>query len=395
MLISFSVENFKSIRERVRLDLVPSSSIKDEGLNLVSTGNEDFPYLHRVVSIYGLNGSGKSTLLRAAQVMRMLILTSAKESTHGDKLPVEPFRLDVESSSKPTTFGAEFLIDQIRYYYEFSATQERVTHELLYAYPNGSKQIWFERTYSHVGQYEWKYSPYFRGDKVSITSKTLQNTLYLSKAVQNNDQQLIAISEYFRRKFFVTFTSSDAQSTYDHFDTEEGREKILRFLRGADLGFEDIIVKKNEVQNETDFFPKGSKYFHYDTMAVHRIPGSDQTVSFNLEKSESTGTIKMFKMAGLIINSLNTGKTLLMDELEHGLHVQLQYYLIELFSRPSLNPKGAQLIFTTHAPLILAQNQLRRDQIWFASKTPSKNTILYSLIDVAKHVKDGKPVRKG
>jgi hypothetical protein len=45
------------------------------------------------------------------------------------------------------------------------------------------------------------------------------------------------------------------------------------------------------------------------------------------------------------------------------------------------NPKGAQIVFTTHNPILLDSTLLRRDQIWFTEKSPAGATHLYPLTD--------------
>ena len=48
---------------------------------------------------------------------------------------------------------------------------------------------------------------------------------------------------------------------------------------------------------------------------------------------------------------------------------------------PKLNPRGAQIIFTTHDTNILDRASLRRDQIWFTEKDAEGGTHLYPLTD--------------
>lgn len=399
MIISVSVENFKSIREEVRLDLVTNPSIKDHENYVIKTGRTDVPELLPVIPIYGTNGSGKSTFLRAISFMRQFILTSAKESTHGDRIGVEPFLLDKVSPLKPSVFTMEFIAeDDVRYSYQFSATTQRIMYETLLAFPNGVKQVWFERIFSpHMERYEWKYGPHYRGDKGKISEKTLENTLFLSKAVMDNDEQLKVISDFFRTKLSVSFNSND-HLTYEYFKNDDTRKKLLSFLNAADLGMDEITVEQIETPQEhlpPELRGVGAKYISYSTKSHHKIPGTDEIVSFSLERSESTGTIKLFRMAGVIIKTLTSGGALIIDELEHGLHYKLQCFLIDLFNDSEKNPKHAQLIFSTHSAMVMDGDVFRRDQIWFTNKTTKKNTTLYSLVNVPQNVKDGKPVRKG
>jgi hypothetical protein len=51
------------------------------------------------------------------------------------------------------------------------------------------------------------------------------------------------------------------------------------------------------------------------------------------------------------------------------------------FLHPEMNPKHAQLIFTTHDVGQLANHMLRRDEIYFTEKNEEGVSTLYSLAD--------------
>lgn len=55
--------------------------------------------------------------------------------------------------------------------------------------------------------------------------------------------------------------------------------------------------------------------------------------------------------------------------------------MVGLFNNPETNPKGAQLIFTSHAHYLMDGEHLTRDQIWFVSKENGYSSDLYSLSD--------------
>lgn len=61
MLLEFSVENFRSIKERVTLSMVAASRDKSHSGNTTQVDGEGFRAL-RSVAIYGPNASGKSPL---------------------------------------------------------------------------------------------------------------------------------------------------------------------------------------------------------------------------------------------------------------------------------------------------------------------------------------------
>ena len=70
---------------------------------------------------------------------------------------------------------------------------------------------------------------------------------------------------------------------------------------------------------------------------------------FSLDLSEeSAGTRKYFRMLGPILDELQDGSLVLIDELESSLHPNLARQIVRMFNEPVLNPQGAQLVFATH-----------------------------------------------
>jgi hypothetical protein len=72
---------------------------------------------------------------------------------------------------------------------------------------------------------------------------------------------------------------------------------------------------------------------------------------------------------------------MVVDELDASLHTQACEALLALFASPKTNPKGAQLIATTHDTNLLRSPLLRRDQVWFTEKDGEGATHLYPLTD--------------
>lgn len=70
------------------------------------------------------------------------------------------------------------------------------------------------------------------------------------------------------------------------------------------------------------------------------------------------------------------------DEIEPSLHPLLTRHLVQYMQDSSVNPRGAQLIFTTHDASLLDQCLLRKDQIWFAEKNEkTAETDIYALAE--------------
>jgi len=95
---------------------------------------------------------------------------------------------------------------------------------------------------------------------------------------------------------------------------------------------------------------------------------------------ESSGTRNLLFLAGPVLDILQKGLTLVIDELDTSLHTLLVRELVRLFHQPEVNTGGAQLIFTTHDTSLLdAPDLFRRDQVWFVEKDREQASTLVAL----------------
>ena len=102
---------------------------------------------------------------------------------------------------------------------------------------------------------------------------------------------------------------------------------------------------------------------------------------FNAEIFESNGTNKIISFSGPLFDTLLKGKVLFVDELDAKLHPMLTRAIVRLFMDTETNPKGAQVVFTTHDTHLLDKDYLRRDQVWFTEKDATEASDLYSLLE--------------
>ena len=103
---------------------------------------------------------------------------------------------------------------------------------------------------------------------------------------------------------------------------------------------------------------------------------------FDFKKMESTGTQKLFAIAGPIFDTLHNGCVLMVDELDAKMHPLITKELVDLFNDPERNINGAQLIFTTHDTNLLSSHLLRQDQVWFTEKDEQERTDIYSMAQI-------------
>jgi len=392
MLIEFTSRNFLSIREEATLSLVKARGDELADTNSFHADALGQADLLRSAAIYGANAAGKSNLVKALKTMQNTVLNSASKSQAGEKLPVTPFLLDETSAMEACEFEVTFISDGVRYQYGFAATAEKVTEEWLLAYPKGLPQRWIERAFDPETQrYTWGGMGKLTGSKQTWQDATRENALFLSTAIQLNNQQLKPVFNWFADMLHVAGLGGwHEEFTIELCEKDQTRQDVVAFLKAADVDIEDIALEKEQfdpsslpedmpdaIKQEIEERYKDKQIVNVKT--AHAIAGG-RKVLLDMD-AESDGTQKLFALAGPWLDTLEHGYVLIIDELHDNLHPLMVQFLIKLFNNSETNPKNAQLIFTTHDTSILSQEVFRRDQVWFCEKGKEQNTRLYPLTD--------------
>ena len=400
MLIDFKVTNFRSIREEQKFSLVAANTDKD--LPSCVIGRE-LPGLSGVkflkgAAIYGANASGKSNVLEAIKYVSDFVKVSATKLQPGDKTGAQPFKLDKASAAKPSEFEITFVADDVRFLFGFAVTPQRVTEEYLVAYPKGAPQRWYHRAYNaSTERYEWaKPSTEFNQDK-SLRERTRENALFLSVGPQFNHAQLTPPFNWFKDNvYFLPLSAESGVNpgfTARQISKPTHHNRIINLLRSADFGVVDGNIEEKEItveelrQNvppamlarlEKDGDLKPGHLVRINLS--HKAEGIEP-VALDFDDEESAGTRRFFALIGPWTDILDNGHTVFIDEIETSLHPLLVKELLKLLFCGKNNPKGAQVIFTTHNPVLLDSTLMRRDQVWFTEKSPDGATHLYPLTD--------------
>jgi len=391
MLIEFSATNFRSIRELSTLSFVKAKMPELAATNTFSTNASATPELLNSSVIYGANAAGKSNMIKALQLVQYLVIKSSSESQAGKMLDITPFLLDEESSSKASEFEVTFVNEGVRYQYGFALTSERITEEWLFAYPKGRPQRLVERVYNkNLQTYDWGLMTKLMGKKQVWKDATRENALFLSTAIQLNNQQLLPVFNWFSEKLQIAgFGHWNPSFSIKHCEIVGEKEKIIDFLRAADSAIDDIELEEtvfdlehlselpDEIKRDLEKELKGKTIIKVKT--AHTLKNGKK-VYFDLN-DESDGTQKIFALAGPWLDALEKGITLVIDELHDNLHPLMVRFLVQLFHNKKTNPHNAQLIFTTHDSSILNQEVFRRDQIWFCEKDKNQASTFYPLTD--------------
>jgi uncharacterized protein len=395
MLISFRVENFRSLRDEAELSMVLPSWVETDHITVPVPGGLR---VGTVAGIFGSNASGKTTVLRAMWQMTSMIMNSHQKWKPTSGVPYSPFFVE-PYSSKPTMFEVDILVDGERYQYGFRFNAERILDEWLYSFPKQRPRLLFDRDVNRVD--EFRFGRALRGRPAMLADFARPNSLFLSVAAANNNQQLAPIAAWFDRNF-VRATLEDRQVrirfTLLQAKDETRKSLILDLLRSADLGIEDLRFVEHEMGDEIKarvttviraLNPEGSfeeldwHEIAEQTHFGHRVDGGRMTY---LDMSdESDGTRAWIGLIGTALSALETGQALVVDELDASLHPKLTSEVVRVFHDPELNPRGGQLIFNTHDPslmgVLLGDAPLRRDEIWLTEKGKDSATRLYPVTE--------------
>jgi predicted ATPase len=417
LLLSFRVANFRSFYEEQELLLLPAYDKSRPAIP--------------VAAIYGANASGKSNLLAAMEYMRTAVLGSFSRWSPDGGVPRDPFAFGAAAREEESGFGVDLLLDGEKYVYGFAVDDARITEEWLYHYPRGRRRALFEREAD-----TFRFGNTLRGPKATIEEVTRPNSLFLSAAAQHGLEQIKSVYTWFRRGLqsmdhtdLVT-KSANRQRTLEVLQSDSAvRSRFINLLRAADFGIIDVDIRdevagpprdsrrrlsglfeglRRRGQRETDT-AASDDVVELPSLKIDNIPAATETLSHAVDpegiidvvfslihdtpdgptplpwEKESNGTRTWFDFIVAVIDGLNLGRTLVVDELDTSLHPLLLRELVRLFQDEKTNPRGAQLIFTTHDTSLLARHKgeegLRRDEVWFTGKQRTGETRLYPLTD--------------
>ncbi len=422
MLLEFSAENFRSLRDRQTLDLGANATRdlsevvhQPEGMDSKSRG------VLATAAVFGANASGKSSLFLAADFMRSAVLRSAEGAVEGVNIlkHVLPFRFDPAHRSGPVTLRVYFLLDGVRHEYGFTLRPRdhehkftRVVSEWLRTWPQARARDLFLRgeavgaaRQEKIGEGSWWVSEKdFHGGRrlaADLFEQTRDDVLFLSLASQRNHPHAKAVVTWFNDQFCTAWAGRTARTEQRAVTEPAFLAYLGRLLRAADTGIDRVeithdanqersVIERLELVNAP--LPAELVGQFYTTRTFHRGNG-ELEVPLNLLE-ESTGTQRLFELAGPIYDALQHGRCLWIDELDTAMHHWLVRTIIKLFQSPESNPNGAQLLFTTHDAAVMDPTLLRRDQIWIVEKDADQGSQLYSLVDIEDKPRKDQPLFK-
>lgn len=389
MLIDFTIENYKSIKEARTFSFI-SGACSEHNDSIPTFDNTLEQMILPVSVLYGANGSGKTVLLNGLKDLAFLVSNSITIQ-EGDLLPYFSHKLDLEWTEKPTQIEVNFTVGENRYYYGISFNRIEILEEYLYTYPKNRMKKIFHRK---KDIYEFSSD---KSELENLSKKTLKNRLFLSVASNWNYEKVkpaflflkedlifSLVEDSYNQMNWMIYTSEKLK------DDEKFKEWVLNVFNELDFGICDMTVEIENVRNsELDHLgmvgsskTDGFKKLRLETIRNGKNTNKDSVPISMPFNTESDGTQKLFALLGPIYDMLNKGKIIIFDELDIKLHPLITRYIISIFQNKEFNKNQSQLLFTTHDTNLLDLNFMRRDQIWFAEKDDYGASDYYSLYNL-------------
>lgn len=387
MLIDFSVTNYRSIKDKQTFSMQPIKRIDELPEHIIQNGK------HSALSsaiIYGRNASGKSNLLKAMNALAEIISESSENKVDEVIKQFKPYKLSKNSEEEPIQFEINFIAhDNIHYYYQITFSQNEILQEVLLYYPNGRESNLFIRNVNRAIIF---------GKNVkgrNIEESLYNNQSFLSKIGSNKLDSLIPAYHFLSSILFKNQSNYFIEGLVNYLTNKKNNigsinPNLISLLKIADTNIVNLIEEEREDKDLV-----GNKIMRTKLFSEHNIYDNDKvsgSIFFDFGE-ESEGTQRLVSIGSQILNILNVGGIIIIDEFHESLHPLLTKTLINLFHNPKTNPNGAQLIFATHDVSLLDNDLFRRDQIWFSEKGNDGASTYYSLADL-KGIRAGVPLEK-
>lgn len=389
MLLRFEAENVRSFAHHQELSLV-ASKLKGAEKGLLSIPGTQSLHALPVALVYGANASGKTNFVHALMFMRSAILFSHSKGNPTGGVPRNPFFLDDESKEKPTHLEAEFVVGGCRYIFGFTCDNSSFLTEWLYAFPEGKRRKLYERDGKSVD-----FGSTMLGAKKTLVDFMRSNSLFISTATQNDHEELSQIVNFFRDFQYSGSIAVSATAISNTFKEGQIDPRTITFLESSGTGIVGLEQTEKELSEpavslRSELYALARKHLG-DEVPEDEPQGKDVEIKLvhrglNGEYSlplryESAGTRRLLVMMSKVLRTLDNGNLLIVDELDASLHTLVNEQILELFTNPEYNPKGAQLIATVHDTNILTSDLLRRDQIWLCEKDEVGASNMFPLSD--------------
>ena len=327
--------------------------------------------------IYGQNNAGKTCLIKCIKAIKNSLLN----------IPME-IMPNLFSNNPICELGISFVNDNRLYSFDIIRGEyvyEKFFEIIRDKYSNDKEDVW----YSFDANNNDSSINYVKDQDLINTVNLVSHKAPIYHTIDVNNFNYIKkmkklLIELANEVDIVDLNNIPLEKTIDLLkNRNKMQEKVVNFIKNADLYLEDykyVDIKDLKIDINNNAKPNERALNIPDSiMDQIRIASVYKGISVPSMIFDSSGTKKIAALASYIIEGLEKGHVLVIDELDSGIHFVLTRAIVSMYNN-ELNNKS-QLIATTHDINLLDCKKLfRKEQVWFVDKD-EEQVYLYSLAD--------------
>lgn len=374
MLIELRIRNCFSFDDEVAFSMKADMRSKKFAYNVCNCGNFN---ILKSAGIYGPNNSGKTCLIKCIKAIRNILLH-------------EQFVLQANMFSKSALcrLGVTFIEEGRKFNYDIEYdvnlneyVYERFTEVFKDEYGNEREEVWLLKDYLR--------NEFICDNKdlKSMAEMISRNNLLMYqldvKKFPKLDRIKSLVTRFASKIEVVDMNKLPLKNTIDIMKNENNlQSKIVDFIKNADLYMDDFKYVNSDLSAYSKYLDDLNgkdipQNYKNQVIEELRLVSVYKGVEVSSVLFDSVGTQKIVALASYVINALEKGSILVVDELDSSIHFKLTRAIVAMFNN-ELNKNG-QLIFTVHdINLMDCKKLLRKEQIWFVHKDRQR-VYLYSL----------------
>ena len=365
MIHKFSVSNYGPFRERIEFDFTAGKPVDSDSRFFVAPSGT---ILSKALVFFGANGSGKTKALQAWSFFRWFLLHSFRTVDKDSKIvQLDPFRFQDDSEQSRSEFACTFETNGDVYRLEMVISREKVLYEALKKKPIKKSTKW---------PYLYRWNNKLKSDiklrepfnKYSAMMGNRLNCTVFSRLRATDDNIVTCIAEVFggydNLGILGRSRTTDLEKLIDvaevYHENPEQLENVCHVMETLGMQMDGITIKPATVISEGEsvdvFIPVSQYLINEKTYELQMI-------------FESDGTKAVFTILDPILDALDNGSVLILDELDQDMHPNLVQSLIAVMLEKAYNRSNCQIVCSTHCVEIL--DKLHKNQIYLVERNNS------------------------
>lgn len=331
----------------------------------------------KAVGIYGPNNAGKTCLIKCIRSAKNILLNHKPHLMPNIFLDSTICQLGITFLEEGREFSYDFWYDAKNGEYPY----EKFTEISKDQYGNEKENIWLLKD---VTNGIFRYDNEYLQKMIPLMS---QNNLLFYLVDTNKFKQLgemkRIITKFASRIDIINMNNIPLERTINLMKNQNDlQRKVVEFIKNSDLymdDFEYVDIDEIPIKIDSDEEKPEEKALDIPEQIMDqiRLVSVYRGIPVPSVLFDSTGTKKIAALASYIIEGIEQGRILIVDELDSSIHFKLTRAIVTLFNN-ELNT-NAQMIFTVHdINLMDCKKMFRKEQIWFVHKDES-GVYVYSL----------------